>query len=62
MSLAKSFTARAKTAKCIETLKLKMQVCALSCKSVGDDHIYTLTDGTKLLDRRIVNEWQVFKG
>ena len=61
-SLAQQFCTRFIASKNIAALKLKMQVNAISSVKRGDDFLYVMKDGSKLLDRVLVNEWQLFKG
>lgn len=40
---------------------IKMYKAAVTNVPHGDDMLYTFDDGSAILDRLIVNEWQVFK-
>lgn len=62
MSLANTFVWRFKVSKDKERLRRRLREQALTCVQMGDDLLYTLPDGSTLLERPIVGEWQVFKG
>lgn len=59
-SLAQQFCNRFKHTKDLSDLKIKMIGRSVSCVKRGDDNIYTMSDCSKLLERVIVNEWQIY--
>ncbi|HEY7864614.1 MAG TPA: hypothetical protein VIC51_01265 [Psychromonas sp.] len=60
MSIAASFVNSIKTTKNKELVRRHM-VAKSKVEPFGEDKIHRFCDGSSLIDRKIVNEWQVFK-